>query len=419
MRPDGRREWVIDQLMDERLGFHVRGRLVRVFIYVFGLTYSLSVFANAEAGVVAFALGESSVSSGETIFVGDVVATGANGHVHIRFVDGALVSVRPNSRLRVDEYAYFPDRPDDNRVRFTLEAGTVRSVTGEAGRANKDAYRMNTPISAIGIRGTDYTVFSDDQKTRVFVQSGGVAIAPLDEECVAEDVGVCQSSKLVELFAGDSHVIEISLFQQGAGNRQRQQILEAPTVELDADFELTTLRLDKSVDVTRKTDFGEDEIGWSHWSNYQQILGDLFKPTAPFLADDWRIVSANSLFGLFLKPQVAEAPRDGTIDYSLDRYEAYLVNGSRLEQASMQDANLTIDFATGQFQFDSGLASASASDQISVQGELSADGFLRALSNDYKVNGGITSGGAGAGLLFEQSVDQNNRFVGASGWSQN
>src|SRR6056300_202789 len=184
------------------------GRLMRVAIYIIGLSYSFSVIANAEAGVVAFALGESSVSRGDAIYVGDIIETGGNGHVHIRFVDGALVSVRPNSRLRVDEYAYFPDRPADNRVRFTLETGTVRSVTGDAGRANKDAYRMNTPISAIGIRGTDYTVFSDDQKTRVFVQSGGVAIAPLDEECVAEDVGVCQSSKLVELFAGDSHVIE-------------------------------------------------------------------------------------------------------------------------------------------------------------------------------------------------------------------
>ncbi len=394
------------------------GSMLRMVIYVIAFTYSLSVVANAEAGVVAFALGESSVSRGETIFVGDVVETGDNGHVHIRFVDGALVSVRPNSKLRVDEYAYFPDRPDENRVRFTLEAGTVRSVTGEAGRANKDAYRMNTPISAIGIRGTDYTVFSDAQKTRVFVQSGGVGIAPLDEECSAEDVGVCQSSKLVELFAGDSHVIEISLLRQGSGTRQRQQILGAPTVALDSDFELTTLKLDKSVEVSRKTDFGEDSIGWSHWSNYQQVLGDLFKPTAPFLADDWRIVSANSLFGLFIKPQTQDIPREGSIDYSLDRYEAYLLNGSRIEQASIQDASLTVDFTTREFQFESQLSNASISEVLDVHGELTPDGFLRALSPDYKVNGGLTDGGAGAGLLFEKSIDAKNRFVGASGWSQ-
>lgn len=395
------------------------GRLMRAALYFIGLSYSFSVIANAEAGVVAFALGDSSVSRGDTIFVGDVVETGSNGHVHIRFVDGALVSVRPNSRLRVDEYAYFPDRPSDNRVRFTLEAGTVRSVTGEAGRANKDAYRMNTPISAIGIRGTDYTVFSDDKKTRVFVQSGGVAIAPLDDECSVDDVGACDSSKLVELFAGDSHVIEISLLQDGAGQRQRQQTLEAPAVAMDAEFEITTLSLDKTVEVTRKSDFGEDTIGWSHWSNYQQALGDLFKPTAPFLANDWRIVSANSLFGLFLKPQMGDTVREGTAEYSLDRYEAYFINDSRIEQASMQNSRLTIDFASREFLFGSDIQSQSASDQIQVKGELSTDGFLRALTSDHKVNGAISSGGGSAGLLFEKVLDENNRFVGASGWSEN
>jgi hypothetical protein len=388
-------------------------------VYVLFLALSVSVTARAQAGIVAFALGESSVARGQAIHVGDVIQTGDNGHVHIRFVDGALVSVRPNSELKVDEYSFFPDEPEKNRVRFTLKSGTVRSVTGEAGRLNTEGYRMNTPISAIGIRGTDYTVFSDETKTRVFVQSGGVGIAPLDEECAAEDVGVCQSSKLVELFAGDSHVIEISVLKHGAVNRSTQQTLEAPAVELGSEFELTTLRLDKAVEIARKTDFGEDEIGWSHWSNYQQVLGDLFKPTVPFLASDWRIVSANSLFGLFLKPQVSDAPRNGTIQYGLDRYEAYLLNGSRIEQASVQDASLSIDFASRQFQFDSTMSSASASDQMSVQGDLSVDGFLRALSNDFKVNGGITSDGAGAGLLFEKTVDETSRFVGASAWSQN
>ena len=394
-------------------------RMMRAAIYIIGLSYSFSVIASAEAGVVAFALGKSSVSRGDTIYVGDVVETGGNGHVHIRFVDGALVSVRPNSRLRVDEYAYFPDRPTDNRVRFTLEVGTVRSVTGEAGRANKDAYRMNTPISAIGIRGTDYTVFSDDKKTRVFVQSGGVAIAPLDDECSADDVGACDSSKLVELFAGDSHVIEISLLQDGAGQRKRQQILEMPAVALDAEFKVTTLKLDNAVEVTRKSDFGEDTIGWSHWTNYQQILGDLFKPTAPFLANDWRIVSANSLFGLFLKPKTSDTVREGTAEYSLDRYEAYLLNGSRIEQASMQNSRLTIDFASHEFLFGSDIQSQSASDKIQVKGELSTDGFLRLLTPEYKVNGAISSSGANAGLLFEKVLDENNRFIGASGWSEN
>ena len=387
-------------------------------VYVFLLVFSISVTARAEAGLVAFALGESSVTRGQSIHVGDVIKTGDNGHVHIRFIDGALVSLRPNSELKVNEYRYDPDQPENNRVRFTLGSGTVRSVTGEAGRVNKESYRMNTPISAIGIRGTDYTVYSDERKTRVFVQSGGVAIAPLDEQCPAEEVGVCRSSRLVELFAGDSHVIELSLLKHDQVNRQSRETLSAPSVQLSPDFELTTLKLNKSIDVARKTDFGEDQVGWSNWSNYQQVLGDLFKPTLPFLMADWRIVSANSGFGLFLDPRSGGVPRDGLVQYELDRYEAYLVTGGGIEQASMQDAGLGIDFGSKRFRMQSVLSGGQMSSQLDVDGVLTSDGLLRAVSDQFEADGGITADGADVGLLFEQRIDANSRFVGASAWSR-
>ncbi|HSW08094.1 MAG TPA: hypothetical protein VLK61_26250, partial [Aquabacterium sp.] len=38
---------------------------------------------------------------GATIQVGDRVETSANGHVHLRFIDNAAVSVRPDSVLEV------------------------------------------------------------------------------------------------------------------------------------------------------------------------------------------------------------------------------------------------------------------------------------------------------------------------------
>ena len=395
--------------------------LMRSFLHMLvalGLVFSMSLPALAEAGVVAFALGDASVNRGDSVNVGDRIETGDNGHVHIRFVDGALVSVRPNSELVIDEYSYFPEDPSKNRVRLTLKSGTVRSVTGEAGRSNKDAYRMNTPISAIGIRGTDYTVFSDDQKTRVFVQSGGIGIAPLDEECRAEDVGVCRSSKLVELFAGDSHVIELTSLKWEQGASGAERVIREPTLVLSDEFAVTTLKIDSSIELNDKTDFGEDEIGWSHWSNFEKVLGDLFKPTAPFLESNWRIASANSLFGLFIRPSTSEIPRTGVASYELDRYEAYLITGPRIEQATMSQAGLSIQFGDQTFGLSTTLSAGSVSERIAISGELTDAGFFNALGSGFKVSGSLQDAGTGAGLLVERAVSEDSRFVGASAWSR-
>jgi len=374
--------------------------------------------ALAEAGVVAFALGDVSVKRGDSIEVGDLIKTGENGHVHIRFIDGALISVRPNSELIINEYSYFPEDSSKNRVRLTLKSGTVRSVTGEAGRSNKDAYRMNTPISAIGIRGTDYTVFSDDRKTRVFVQSGGIGIAPLDEECRAEDLGICLSSKLVEIFAGDSHVIELSSVKWEQSSSGAERVVRESTLALSDEFNVTTLKIDSSIELNNKTDFGEDDIGWSHWSNFQKVLGNLFKPTAPFLDSNWRIASANSLFGLFIRPSSNGVPRTGVSSYELDRYEAYLITGPRIEQAIMSQPSLTIRFGEKTFGLSTTLSAEAISERIAISGELTADGFFSALGTGFKISGSVQDGGNGAGVLIERMVSEDSRFVGASSWSK-
>ena len=72
--------------------------------------------------MVISASGESKVVvRGTTISVGDRIETAVGGHVHIRFVDGALVSVRPTSRLVVEDYQYDSVKPLQSLVRFRLE----------------------------------------------------------------------------------------------------------------------------------------------------------------------------------------------------------------------------------------------------------------------------------------------------------
>ena len=106
---------------------------------------------------------------GSQIGVGDQIDTHSNGHVHVRFVDEALVSVRPNSLLKVQRYEYDSASPAQSTVRFDLQEGVTRAISGEAAKAARDRFRLNTPIAAIGVRGTDFVVSAAAGITRALV----------------------------------------------------------------------------------------------------------------------------------------------------------------------------------------------------------------------------------------------------------
>ena len=110
-----------------------------------------SPFAFAEANVanvvgeVSLVLGKAyletaegslhELASGDIVHATDRIQTGSNGHVHIRFVDEALVSVRPDSRLEIQRYEYNPEKPDESAIRLMLEEGVTRAISGHGAKA--------------------------------------------------------------------------------------------------------------------------------------------------------------------------------------------------------------------------------------------------------------------------------------------
>lgn len=131
------------------------------------------------------------LSRGHKLKVGDQLITGAGGHVHVRFIDGAFVAVRPESQLTIEQYSYKPEQPERSAVKFQLTQGTARSITGRAGEAAKDRFRLNTPVAAIGVRGTDFVVLTQDSESRAVVNRGAIVVAPIGQGCAAEGLGPC------------------------------------------------------------------------------------------------------------------------------------------------------------------------------------------------------------------------------------
>lgn len=91
----------------------------------------------------------------DTVNVGDTVRTGAGGYVVVEFVDGARATVRPNSELRIDQYAY--GTGDDGAV-MNLVKGGLRAVTGSIAQDRPDSYKVKTNVATLGVRGTEFAL---------------------------------------------------------------------------------------------------------------------------------------------------------------------------------------------------------------------------------------------------------------------
>ena len=147
------------------------------------------------------------VRMGMMVRQADRIVTESNGHVHIRFIDEALVSVRPNSELEILAYVFNTEDPDKSSIKFNLLEGTARAVSGNAAKAARQRFRLNTPIAAIGVRGTDFVVTTTATLVTVLVNEGAVVVAPFSDECAAQGFGPC-STNAVELTADSLQLIE-------------------------------------------------------------------------------------------------------------------------------------------------------------------------------------------------------------------
>lgn len=99
------------------------------------------------------------LARGSQVFESETLVTGAKSQVQLRFTDGALLSLRAESRFRIDEYRYEQEPGSVQRAFFSLLQGGLRTITGFIGTRSRADYRVNTPVATIGKRGTHYALY--------------------------------------------------------------------------------------------------------------------------------------------------------------------------------------------------------------------------------------------------------------------
>lgn len=187
----------------------------------------------ADAGKIIFVAGnaqagEAAAREGAAVQEGQMLSTGADGFIYVKTVDSGLFILRPNTRARIVTYHIDQRNPANTRIKLELLSGVVRSKSGEAVKLARQNFRFNTPVAAIGVRGTDFTVFTDDDTSRVAVISGGVVVSGFTGACRPEGAGPCEGEASRELSAANrGRLVQVQRGQAAA------QLVESNTMSPD------------------------------------------------------------------------------------------------------------------------------------------------------------------------------------------
>jgi len=424
---------------------------VRVLAWALALVLPAVVLAQADAalgkdpvGDVTLVIGAVQVQRGDqqltltrgaSLLVGDKIQTQANGHVHVRFVDGALVSVRPASTLRIVEYRFDKVTPSASVVRFQLDQGVVRAISGQAAESAKDKFRLNTPLAAIGVKGTDFVVEAANGRVNAIVNQGAIVLAPIDGHCRADGLGPCTSLAARELTAalrGMALTYSASMASPQLlplGQLKGSELPAVPLVPLaeasgansgKAQQAQVDAKAVASVDQIYRKTTSEGTLAWGRWGSAkdQDALTSSFRD-----AMQARVVTVGDGYYFLFRRESGVVNLlqydQGMVNFGLQASHATFTDvGNETRVASVVGGALAINFSKGEFTTSLQLASPMTADQtLQSSGKVSANGIFLSGPESGKVAGALSLDTRQAGYFFVQPSN-GGTYRGATTWGR-
>jgi hypothetical protein len=397
---------------------------------------------------------EDPIRVGTLIKVSDQIITEANGHVHIRFVDEALVSVRPDSLLEIQRYDYNPQNPSQSSIKLNLMEGITRSISGDGAHAARERFRMNTPIAAIGVRGTDFVVSASGQSMRALVNEGAIVVAPFSSDCLAASFGPC-SANAVELSQDSLQIVQFddntplpvlmpATDERGplGGEQGAEPVMVAsaePAVEeratgSDVYLETVTPRRVNEVasnaiaqrqaipaPVTRlnfvpgaalsAVSLKSNNLIWGRW-NGRDGQGAQERITLAYqdasAGRDITVLDSAYGYGLFRDSNGSTRVDPGlsVVGFTLNSAQAFYHAGTGVVAMEVNSGSLNINFNQNSFATQLGLHhSATGAVEVSATGSLQGGGYFYNNTDAQRVVGAVSLDGKEAGYFFIKQLD--------------
>ncbi|WP_426177114.1 FecR family protein [Massilia sp. TWR1-2-2] len=456
--------------------------MLRHLIIIASLAASAQLVDAAEAGKVIYVAGNAAVADraaalGSAVQEGDMLTTGADGYVYVKTVDNGLFILRPNTRARIAAYHVDKANPANTRIKLELISGVARSRSGEAVKLARQNFRFNTPVAAIGVRGTDFTVFTDQDTSRVAVISGGITVSGFAGACLPEGNGPCEGGAARELSASQKgQLLQIQrgkvpqLLQGGSlspdvtappradepiaktagsvGSSPSEPSLDpkksenlllvgaqvppvtpppAPTTPpppAPTPDPLPPSTTPPVVEIGVPTPPPVIEPGREiSWGRFQPVLG--LAPTSAIRKDGAERIAFNEYFVLFRDaagtPYVA--PEKGEVGFTLKVSQAFVrdMNSQVVTLAKLENGELRVDFGSRGFTTSFDLLTSDAERfKMRAEGEVSSDGRLYGNSQFQKPTNMTVNGVLGpnndATYLFNGNIDVSRIASGVTYW---
>ena len=441
---------------------------------LFAASSSILVAYAGEAARVVFVSGKSEVAGVAAVLdavvqEGNEITTGADGYVYLKTIDHGFLILRPNTKARIVTYHVDSKEPVNTRIKLELLNGVARSISGDAVKLARQNFRFNTPVAAIGVRGTDFTVFTNQDTSRVTVLTGGVIVTGFGGSCAPQGTGPCEGSAGQELFARQQgQLLQISKGQVKPlllnSNGAAPDVISPPRIDEPAakiganvsagatapnaiagDVNLDpqkALALTQALTPPKPptppaptvppiisppaVDPLKDSV---IWGRYASILGRAPTINVKQQQDAQAVSVANSEIFILFQAKGSEwrVPTSGSMSFSLNNSEAFIKNESQgvYTAANIENAKLQLDFANAKFSTAFDLISSDKERfALQSQGGISSDGRLDgnnqfSYPTNMAVSGVVTAEKGGtAAYYFQSRLDKDHLASGITYWGK-
>lgn len=407
-------------------------QLLQSSLYALPLLGLSLVVGAQEAGHVLLAIGQVSVQNktgekplqqGAVLSVGDRIVTRQGAYAHVRMKDGGLLALRPDSELDIEVFDYDATDPAQGRVRYKLINGVSRSVTGAVGQANKKAFRLNTPVAAIGVRGTDFVTATTHEQTQVSVNQGAIVIAALGPQCIANSFGPCSSNSLPLAAGLNAGFAEVDIHNPTP--RLRQDIENSPGQKTPAHPIEPLALLGDNLNLAPEVGINDQPTPMAaptalYWGRWNAALQNVPGPTVQQLqALGQPIQLRNWLYGLGVNALPDNLPQTGRVSFTLAGGDVFLHTAAgQLQIARVLSGSLGINFGTAEFRVDSNIFAANEAYQLYAAGPVASGGYLRAdpARSNAQIDSVLHADLKQAGSLLTKTLVDGSTLLGALAW---
>lgn len=400
---------------------------------------------------------------GDAVQEGDELSTGKDGYAYMQTSDDGLLILRPSTRVRVVVYHIDQANPANTRVKLELLSGVARSVSGSGVKQARQNFRFNTPVAAIGVRGTDFTVFTDQETSNVTVMSGAVVVSGFSGACQPGGAGPCEHAASRELSAGQiGQMLQVHRGQaepkllsatatapdnatppradepatKGGGSTSAEPSLDPRKNLLLLQVAVAQLQppetpekpvlpvlpvLPPVVEVPVVEPVKMSEMVWGRWT---AVLGQAANvDTAAQVAAGSERIASNSYYTIFRTAGAqAPVPQQGSVAFNLGQSEAFVLADANqvMTAAKLDNGFLQVDFGKASFATGFDLNSGGERYKMQATGGVSETGLLSGSAfyvngTNMTVNGALGSSN-NAAYIFSTRLDDKKRAYGITHW---